>query len=77
MTTSMKLHRTGVLALIVALLTLPSMAAEITCLENYGPGATQINPVRLAEAYPSGRRPSPDTCRKVLIPVPYQNDLAM
>src|SRR6478672_7421148 len=61
-------YRIGfVLVLTVMLPTPSSTAAEIICLDAYGPGATKIDPARLAEAYPSGRRPIPDTCRKVLI----------
>ncbi len=53
------------LAFVVAFPAPASVAAEITCVDTYGPG--QIDQVRAAEIYSSGRRPAPDTCRKILI----------
>src|SRR5262245_15908998 len=59
-----------VLTLTATLPTLSSVAAEITCLSFVGPYATQLDSADLtdlAKRYPSGRRPSPNTCQRVLI----------
>jgi hypothetical protein len=48
-----------------------STAADIYCIESYGPDATtEVSLAFFAEAYKSGRRPNSDTCRNVLIKGP-------
>jgi hypothetical protein len=54
------------LALVLTLLSAESFAAEIIC-DAWGPGGTRWDPARVAEFYPSGRLPSPDSCQNILL----------
>jgi hypothetical protein len=48
---------------LVAISKSPADAAEISCNSKYG----AVDPIRLSEFVPSGRQPTPDTCKIVLI----------
>ena len=53
-------YRMGVVFALTVMHPTFSAGAEITCVEFY---SGQNDPARLAQLYPSGRKPGPDTCR--------------
>ena len=57
-------YRMGVVFALTVMHPTFSAGAEITCVEFY---SGQNDPARLAQLYPSGRKPGPDTCRTMLI----------
>ena len=63
---TVKWHIRCFLAFALALLSAESLAADIIC-DAYGPGVTRADPARVAKLYPSGRLPSPDSCRNILL----------
>src|SRR5205814_1398646 len=61
---AMTLRLAAVLMVLGAVLSSSASASSVTCSVTYGPAA---NSVEHEHWYPSGRRPSPDTCRTITV----------